>query len=231
MKKIIISILIICTTLCITGCNLFNNHGKDRTKLAGWTIDLNANMLNIPNDALVVYNKAIQDYTAMKVEPVAFLGTQIVSGKNYMYLCKATTGGPNGYTSYKVFIIYNDLEGNASVTSAKDFDIASYADKSIPINNEQVSGGWTVNTNMQGAKLKSEAKKAFNSAVSRVTDAKYTPIATLATQSKAGNNYAILALRTAGQSNTISVLTIYEQLDETSDISSTAYVNLSDFNK
>ncbi len=231
MKKIIISFLIICSVICLTGCDALNNVGKDRTKLGGWTLDLNANMLNIPNDALVVYNKAVQNYTEMKLEPIAYLGKQIVSGTNYMYFCKVTAGKTKLYTNYRVVVIYNDLEGNASITSVKTFDIVSYADKSIPPINEETTGGWAINTNMNGAVLDDGIKYSFNNAVSSVSGATYTPIAKLAYKNNGGNDYVILTLTKKGSNNYFNVLTIYEQLDGNSDISSEAYVNLGDFNK
>jgi hypothetical protein len=84
---------------------------------------------------------------------------------------------------------------------------------------------------MNGAVLDNAIRYSFNNAVSKVNGTTYTPIAKLAYKPNAGNDYVMLTLAKNGSTYYISVLTIYEQLDSNSDISSEAYVSLSDFNE
>ncbi len=42
-----------------------------------------------------------------------------------MILCRVTTATPEPVTTYRMVVIYADLDGNAEITSLKDFDISN----------------------------------------------------------------------------------------------------------
>ena len=82
--------------LVVVGC------GKKEEKAGGWQIDLDGVSLAFPNDASDAFNEAIEKQTEWQFEPLALLGTQVVAGTNYMFLCKHTPMDETIDASYKV---------------------------------------------------------------------------------------------------------------------------------
>ena len=58
-------------------------------------------------------------------EPVTYLGSQVVAGRNHAILCKATVVAPNAVPSWKIVYLYEDLQGNVSILNIADFDAGS----------------------------------------------------------------------------------------------------------
>lgn len=54
-------------------------------------------------------------YNYTHYEPIALLGTQVVSGKNYLYLCKSTWTDYQENVSFVLLQIYQDLSGKSEV--------------------------------------------------------------------------------------------------------------------
>ena len=228
MKKIIMFSLVVC--LCLVGCGKKSSPSNEL--VGGWSSNTDIKAVNIPEDASKAFTSATAEYTGMTFEPIALLGTQVVSGTNYMFLCKGTTVTANPTTSLKIVVVYNDLDNKSSVTAVKDFDYTKYVSKDIPTNTEQLSGGWTVNKDINGTTLSGDVKDAFDKATS-IVGAEYTPIAYLGDQVVSGTNYAVLSLAktaTAESIYSINVLTIYKDLNGDVKLSSVAYVDLADFN-
>ena len=229
MKKLIMFCLIIC--LCLVGCGKKSTPNKDEI-VGGWTANTDIKAVNISDNVSKAFTKATAEYDGMTFEPIALLGTQVVSGTNYMLLCKGTTVTNNPTTSLKIVILYNDLNNKSSITSVKDFDYTQYVNKDIPTNTKQLSGGWTVYQNMKSATLSTDVKEAFTKATS-VVGVEYTPVAYLGSQIVSGTNYAVLSLAktvTAESIYSINVLTIYKDLNGDVKLASVAYVDLEDFN-
>lgn len=71
--------------------------------------------------AKAALDKALENLVGAEYEPLALLGTQLVSGTNYSILCKVTPVVPNAESSFVITHVYEDLEGNAEITEAFDF--------------------------------------------------------------------------------------------------------------
>ena len=216
MKKVLTLLLI--TLLILTGCN-----NKEETKVGSWKDDMNSKQLTINNDALKAYKEATKDYKDKELEAVALLGEQVVAGTNYMFLCKSDT--------YKIVIIYKNLEGKSTLISVNNFDYTKYVNQDISYKNENIVGGWQVTTPKEGTKLQSDIQKSFDNAIKKIQGISYIPIANLGTQIVAGTNYAILCYGTVNNNSGIYLLTLYKDLNNTDDIVSSAYIDLADFNK
>ena len=54
-------------------------------------------------------------YNYTHYEPIALLGTQVVSGTNYLYLCKSTWTDYQENVSFVLLQIYQDLSGKSEV--------------------------------------------------------------------------------------------------------------------
>ena len=90
----------------------------------GWTINTEYTDPAMPDGAKAAFEKAMEGFTGVGYTPIAFLGSQVVAGVNYAYLCAATTVTAAPVTSLKIVKVYRDLSGNASITSIEDFSIA-----------------------------------------------------------------------------------------------------------
>ena len=67
-------------------------------------------------DAMNAFEAAFPNgYNYTHYEPIALLGTQVVSGKNYLYLCKSTWTDYQENVSFVLLQIYQDLSGKSQV--------------------------------------------------------------------------------------------------------------------
>ena len=67
-------------------------------------------------DAMNAFEAAFPNsYNYTNYEPIALLGTQVVSGTNYLYLCKSTWTDYQENVSFVLLQIYQDLSGKSEV--------------------------------------------------------------------------------------------------------------------
>ena len=99
---------------------------------------------------------------------VAVLGTQVVSGTNYAFLGQTTI---DGVSTWAIAIVYQDLEGNVSLTSVKAIDISKYVEEASDINYEQLAGGWTVTSTRYEVESDDAASDGTENAAAEATDA------------------------------------------------------------
>ena len=83
--------------------------------VGGWSVAGSYAALAIPEDDLTVFESATAGYMGASFEPIALLGTQIVSGTNYAFLCVQTVSAADDPYSLVVVTIYEDLHGNSEV--------------------------------------------------------------------------------------------------------------------
>ena len=203
--------------------------------VGGWTIAEDNYNPAIDSTAAEVFDKAFEAYLGESFEPLALLGTQVVSGTNYMYFCKGTMSDADATQEYAVVTVYNDLENNAEVSNVVSFDLNTYCSSSDSQGTETgLAGGWTVVEPAEAASLPSDIQKVFDSALEGFTGAGYTPVALLATQVVSGTNYAFLCtqtLVTADPVTNYAVVTIYNTLDDQASIQSINALDLAAFNE
>ena len=70
-----------------------------------------------------LFEKATEKLLGVKYEPVAYLASQVVSGKNHCFLAKATVVRPGAETRYTLVYIYEDLRNNPEILNIKDIDL------------------------------------------------------------------------------------------------------------
>lgn len=92
----------------------------------GWSVPEDAAGAAIPEEAKTVFLKATEGFTGSSMEPLALLGTQVVAGTNYAFLCKTTLTTPEPVTGIQVVTVYADLEGNAEIINVAAFDPADF---------------------------------------------------------------------------------------------------------
>lgn len=81
-----------------------------------WT----GNPLEIPDDVKAAFEKATEGLVGCTYEPIAILGSQVVSGMNYCLLCKTTVVTPDAPVSYTLVYIYEALDGTAEILRIQD---------------------------------------------------------------------------------------------------------------
>ena len=158
--------------------------------LGGWTI----NSKFEPNEninAMAAFDKATESLESYKYTVIAVLGSQIVAGTNYSYLCRAEMVVPDAKPEY--VIVYEDLEGNAEITGS----LSLLEDKE----------GWEYNDINPFMEENKEVKTLFDKALDGLTGAEYEPIAYIGYKD---NSYAILTKITiTSVEPLISLSTVY----------------------
>ena len=71
------------------------------------------------------YKKAMKELVGVSYSPVAYLGSQIVSGTNYLVLCRSKGVYPGASYGWSLVTIYCDLKGNASVGDIQALDLGN----------------------------------------------------------------------------------------------------------
>ncbi len=188
--------------------NTFKNIGApkhEEPSVGGWTVNARFGKADIPEGA----EKALDKANGKGFTPVAYLGSQVVSGTNYAFLC--TLKG-NLYTVR----VYRNLKGNCKITDTEKINIADYTgkDNSLNFNPADYTGGWYTG-DADGADLPADAEAAFGKATDGLTGIDYDALALLGSQVVAGRNYAVLCkAETAdgSKSAALAVMIIYADL-------------------
>ena len=74
----------------------------------------------ITNEIQALCDKAFADLEGAVYTPVALLATQVVAGTNYKILFEKEIVVPDAEKTYAIGIIYEDLDGNASIAEIDD---------------------------------------------------------------------------------------------------------------
>lgn len=228
-KKIILGLFVICLLFTVSGCRKTTQKEKKNEITGGWKILLTDKELSMPKEAKNAFLKATKDYKKLKLDLVALLGEQVVSGKNYVYLAKGYQEEKSKST-YKIVIVYKDLKNNASITKVKNFDYTKYVNRNIKSNYEKTSGGWYIDSISEKNLLDKKVQAIFNEATAKLKKIKYRPIATLGTQIVSGTNYAVLCYGSKDfkdDPEAVYLITLYEDLKGNKDVISQSYVDIS----
>ena len=146
----------------------------------GWEVNGGYTSMSKNPAANAAFKKAISELDGVSYKAVAVLGTQIVAGTNYAILCKATPVYPDAAPEVKVMYIYEDLAGNAEITSFQT------------IIGEALDGGFATNGGKIALSKKKDVYSAFKKAMKDLVGVSYKPVAYLGSQVVAGSNYLIL---------------------------------------
>ena len=113
----------------------------------GWST--NTGDVTFENNAEVkeAYEKALKNMilTGGEIEPVAFLGSQVVAGYNYLVLCRVKAVVEDPSTELALMTIYADLEGGAQITM-EDFDFSAQEETGEVAEQSETSEAFKVDT-------------------------------------------------------------------------------------
>jgi hypothetical protein len=177
--------------------------------VGGWSA---AESPEVPDEVKALLEKAAEGMDGAEYEPVAYLGSQVVAGTNYRLLCRITPVVPDAVSHYSIVTLYEDLDGNVSITEIFDSQAEGEA---LP---GELMGAWE---NPESPDMTDEAKAALDKALEKLVGADYKPIALLATQLVSGTNYSILCQVTPVVPNAESsfvIAHVYQDLEGNAEI-------------
>lgn len=124
-----------CEVLCIKGLDFTNPiviEDAPGALVGGWESPTTGkpNMLS-DQDIEASFLDATRDYEGLKFNPLAILGTQVVSGLNYCAICIGEATAQDQATGVYLVTWYRDTQGNSSITDVQHLDIGYYADPSV----------------------------------------------------------------------------------------------------
>ena len=174
-------------------------------KVGGWTLN---DSFAISAEAQQAFDKAMDGLVGVNYQPIGLLGTQLVSGTNYSFLCEAAVVYPNAQPYYAVVTVYADLQGKAEVRNIVALDLGKIAESGAVENAEaagqQLLGGWTVDR---------ESSVELDGAVQH-----------LASQVVAGKNHCVLC-----KGWTLSF--VYENLEGKTEVTKTVPLDIAELSQ
>lgn len=100
--------------------------GQSKDVVGGWTVQVPESPATLPDDAQAAFTKALEGYTGAGLNPIALLGTQVVSGMNYLVLCEGAPVVQDPKPELYAVVVYQDLQGNAQLASVEVLDFLYY---------------------------------------------------------------------------------------------------------
>lgn len=190
----------------------------------GWTVSTEPVSPVIPEEAREAFDAALAGLTGAKYEPVAYLGSQVVAGLNFGFLCRVSAVTPQAEAKLCVVKVFRDLEGNASILDTKDVTITDYVNAGeVSFTPGDLAGGWSLTPDMESAALPEDVQTAFDKAMADFSGVGYHPLAYLGSQVVAGSNYAVLCNAvtvTAQPQSALAVVVIYADLEGGAQVTS-----------
>ena len=130
-------------------------------------------------DAMNAFKAAFpKGYNYTHYEPIALLGTQVVSGTNYLYLCKSTWTDYQENVSFVLLQIYQDLSGKSQVVGSAIL---------FPTEESREDGeDYIYNTGSYLPENIPAIQNAFNEAVKDSENVSYIPLAYIGKHTQEG---------------------------------------------
>lgn len=193
--------------------------------VGGWEVNGEDVEADMPAEAKAAFDKAMEELDGATYTPIAYLGSQIVAGVNYAYLCKTTLVTAEPLTKLTLVKVYSDLEGGASILDIADVEIADYTEnEELDFGSAPLAGGWALSADYP-AKLGESDQAAFDAATETLLGVDYTPLALMGKQVVAGENLAFLCCAesvTAEPVRALCVVTVYADLEGNFTVTSIA---------
>ena len=240
MKKITVKLLTlgltaVMLTSCLTGCKGNNLKADVKTPAArqeaGADMNKKTGAWEVPGDTTVteehknIFNNMTSKLDGFFFEPSAFLGSQVVAGKNYCFLCKPTVKSNGGLKSLELVYIYVDLKGEASLLANDRLILPGTENAGKEF---QKAGGWSY---AESSEITDKIKEIMAKATETLTGETYEPVAYIGSQVVSGTNHAILCKASPsvkelnGESKWVLVF-VYENLEGKCEITGTKDITI-----
>jgi len=207
-NRFVAFVLVLCMALALAACG---NAKTEVTAESGVTAAPAAGAYEkaespaVPEDVKAALDDALENFVGADYVPVAYIGSQLVSGTNYKLLCEQTLVTAQTEKNMAIVTVYKPLEGSAKILSVQ-----------ACLNKEEESGelgGWEKAENPE---LTDEAKAALEKAEG---GSEYTALALVAQQLVSGTNYCLFCENAAGE---YVLVYVYAALSGESEITSVA---------
>lgn len=117
MKQIYKAIIAALVLIAIAATVFTNAHaGEDRPVLGGWTEEEKT----ITEEQKEIFDQALEGLVGVDYVPVELVGTQLVNGTNYRFLCEARTVVPGAETRHVIITIHQKLSGETEILNIED---------------------------------------------------------------------------------------------------------------
>lgn len=102
------------------------DNADDPNLLGNWEVTDIGKVAGISAEGENALSKALEGFTGVSLKPIVLLGTQVVSGMNYMFLCRgaATTADP--VMNLYITTVYEDTAGKCTITDNQVLDLVHY---------------------------------------------------------------------------------------------------------
>ena len=179
---------------------------------SGWSINSTEQSNVLPEDVQTAFDQAMASYNGTQLEPLAFLGIQLVAGYNYRILCREKNSG--NWDNLKDVTIYAPFDGDAGVTSLDNFSIDDYlTNYDIKLPDELPCGSMEIARPVNYGNMPDDAKTVFNDKFGTISGVSYHPVAFLGSKDNGsgGKLYSYICLISPAVPDpdiTLSVFTI-----------------------
>ena len=75
-----------------------------------------------------LFDKGVEGLVGVNYVPLVYLGSQVVAGTNYAFLCQASMVVPDPVPEWAIVYLYRDLQGEISVLDITGFDVGAFCD-------------------------------------------------------------------------------------------------------
>ena len=234
-KLLTLGLTAVMLTSCITGCRNSAAVNADvktpaqqeagtemKKKMGSWAVPEDS---TVTEDHKKIFNNMTSKLDGFFFEPVAFLGSQVVAGTNYCFLCEPTVKGNGGLNAHSLVYVHVDLKGEASLLSEERLVLPGTENAG---KEEPVTGGWSY---AESTEVTDKVKEIMKKATETLTGETYEPVAYVGSQVVAGTNHAILCKASPsvkelnGESKWILVF-VYENLDGKCEITGSKEITI-----
>ena len=77
-------------------------------------------------DIPAALNAALDGLEGCVYKPIALLGTQIVAGTNYCFLCETTVVAPDAQPSYALVYVFDGLSGEHEILRVQEIEFSAF---------------------------------------------------------------------------------------------------------
>lgn len=223
MKRMIAVFLAVLMLAAMTACgqnsedaNSGTDSPREGTLAGGWQRPESPEVSEEVQEKL---EQAASGLIGARYIPVACVGRQLVSGTNYLLVCRVAPVVPDAKEHWSVVTLYTDLDGNSEITGVRDFPGETFLDSKAP------GGGWIrpagAWSQPQTPDVTEDARKAFDKATEGLLGVKYEALALLSTQLVSGTNYCLLCEGTTvapGEPSDLYLVKVYADLQGGAEI-------------
>lgn len=192
-------------------------------------------LTKIPEEAKEAIEQLNLRIEGSKRTPLVYLGSQVVAGTNYKFICRIEPLVKGMEAKIAVVTLYENLDGDVVISDEKVISdemfaadgsitfpeaglVGAYAPEAAAGGFESVEYGTAGSSEKYG--LESSAKEAFEKAADGFAGVGYRPLMLLDTQVVAGTNYRIICVATrvtAQPSRALCLVQVYGALDGTAE--------------